>query len=167
MVSSEKSSPFIGTIMDSIQSFDALPHNLSECFLDMGSFLKDQKIIASTINDLWSELHGKEKNICMNYLQELASHNLLKLLPLGKNKYEDGFFNEFLVTQDNISREFAIHQCEKESLSILQRKRLNLDIQENKFPNWCLNQTQPVTLNAYLFSISISTDDSLIYIMLG
>ncbi|KAJ4878686.1 putative disease resistance protein [Raphanus sativus] len=141
-----------------MQRFDALTHNLRECVLDMGSFSKDQKIIASTIIDVWSELHGKESIICMNYIQELASHNLLKLLPLGKNKYEDGFFNEFLVKQDNILREFAIHQCEKESLSILQRKRLNMDIQENKYPNWCLNQKQPVTLNASL--LSISTDDS-------
>ncbi|KAG2316967.1 hypothetical protein Bca52824_020089 [Brassica carinata] len=69
--------------MDSMQSFDALTHNLRECFLDMGSFLKDQKIIVSTIIDVWSGLYGKENNICMNYLQELASHNLLKLLPLG------------------------------------------------------------------------------------
>ncbi|KAH0851767.1 hypothetical protein HID58_094491 [Brassica napus] len=148
----------VQTIMDWIQSFDALPHNLRECFLDMGSFLKDQKIIASTIIDLWSELHDKENIIYMNYLQELASHNLLKLLPLGKNKYEDGFFNEFLVKQDNILREFAIHQWEKESLSILERKRLNLDIQDNKFPNWCLNLEHPVTLNVSL--LSISTDDS-------
>ena len=66
-----------------MQSFDALTHNLREYFLDMGSFLKDQKIIASTIIDVWSELHGKDNIICMNYLQELASHNLLKLLPLG------------------------------------------------------------------------------------
>ncbi|KAL0718532.1 hypothetical protein Bca4012_067854 [Brassica carinata] len=149
---------FKGTIMDSMQSFDALTHNLRECFLDMGSFLKDQKIIVSTIIDVWSGLYGKENNICMNYLQELASHNLLKLLPLGKNKYEDGFFNEFLVKQDNILREFAIHQCEKKSLSILQRKRLDMDIKENKYPDWCLNLKQPVTLNASL--LSISTDDS-------
>lgn len=69
--------------MYSMQRFDALTHNLRECVLDMGSFSKDQKIIASTIIDVWSELHGKENIICMNYVQELASHNLLKLLPLG------------------------------------------------------------------------------------
>ncbi|XP_024006781.1 probable disease resistance protein At5g66890 [Eutrema salsugineum] len=154
----ENSSPSIGTIMDRIQSFNALTHNIRECFLDMGSFRKDQKIIASTLIDLWSGLYSKENIICMNYLQDLASHNLLKLLPLGKNEYEDGFFNELLVKQDNIFREFAINQCDKESFSILQRKRLNLDIQENKFPNWCLNLKRPVIINASL--LSISTDDS-------
>jgi len=64
----------------SIQSFDDLPHNLRECFLDMASFLEDQRIIASTIIDLWSASYGKEG---MNNLQDLASHNLLKLLPIG------------------------------------------------------------------------------------
>ncbi|KAF3541933.1 hypothetical protein F2Q69_00025469 [Brassica cretica] len=144
--------------MDSIENFDALNNNLRECFIDMGSFLKDQKIIASTIIDLWSGLYSKEDIICRNHLQDLASHNLLKLLPLGKNEYGDCFYNELLVKQDNVSREFAMHQCEKESVSILQRKRLNMDIQENKFPNWCLNLKQPIVLNASL--LSISTDDS-------
>ncbi|KAJ4887557.1 putative disease resistance protein [Raphanus sativus] len=144
--------------MDSIENFDALNNNLRECFTDMGSFLKDQKIIASTIIDLWSGLYGKENITCMSYLQDLASHNLLKLLPLGKNEYVDCFYNELLVRQDTAFREFAIHQCEKESVSILQRKRLNMDIQENKFPDWCLNLKQPVVLNASL--LSVSTDDS-------
>ncbi|CAF1922193.1 BnaC02g16520D [Brassica napus] len=144
--------------MDSIENFDASNNNLRECFIDMGSFLKDQKIIASTIIDLWSGLYSKEDIICRNHLQDLASHNLLKLLPLGKNEYGDCFYNELLVKQDNVSREFAMHQCEKESVSILQRKRLNMDIQENKFPNWCLNLKQPIVLNASL--LSISTDDS-------
>ncbi|VVB18261.1 unnamed protein product [Arabis nemorensis] len=145
--------------MDLIQSFDALPRNLQECFLDTGSsFRKDQKIIASTVIDVWFGLYGIENIICMHYLQDLASHKLLELLPLGKNEYEDGFFNEFLVKQDNIFREFAINQCEKDSFSIFERKRLNLDIQENNFPNWCLNPKQPITINASL--LSISTDES-------
>ncbi|AED98275.1 unnamed protein product [Arabidopsis thaliana] len=140
---------------NSIQSFDALPHNLRECFLDMASFLEDQRIIASTIIDLWSASYGKEG---MNNLQDLASRNLLKLLPIGRNEYEDGFYNELLVKQDNVLREFAINQCLKESSSIFERKRLNLEIQDNKFPNWCLNPKQPIVINASLFSIS--TDDS-------
>lgn len=69
--------------MDSIQSFDALSNNLRECFLDTGSFLEDQRIIASTLIDLWSELYGKESILCMSYLEDLASRNLIKLLPLG------------------------------------------------------------------------------------
>ncbi|XP_010464770.1 PREDICTED: probable disease resistance protein At5g66890 [Camelina sativa] len=132
--------------------FDALPHNLRECFLDMASFLEDQKIIASTIIDLWSELYGKESCLCMTYLQELASHNLLQLLPLGRNECENSFYSELLVKQDNFLREFAINQCQTEP--IFERKRLNLEIQENKFPNWCLNPKHPIVITASLLAIS-------------
>ncbi|KAL1196547.1 putative disease resistance protein [Cardamine amara subsp. amara] len=144
--------------MESIQSFYALPNDLRECFLDMGSFLENQKINASMLIDLWWGLYFKANILCMSCLQDLASHNLLKLLPLGKNEYEDDIYSELFVKQDNKLREFAINQCQKESSSIFERKRLNLEIQENKFPNWCLNQKQPTVINASL--LSISTDES-------
>ncbi|KAJ4878685.1 Disease resistance protein (NBS-LRR class) family [Raphanus sativus] len=147
-------SPSQPTVLECLQpSFDALVPNLKECFLDMGSFLEDQRIRASVIIDIWMELYGKSSSIlCMKYLEDLASQNLLKLVPLG-NETEDGFYNEFLVTQHDILRELAIHQSESEA--ILERKRLNLEIREDTFPDWCLNG--PV-VNASL--LSISTDDS-------
>lgn len=73
---------------------------------------------------------------------------------IRKIEYEDGFFNELLVKQDTMLRELAIRECEKESSSILERKRLNLEIQENKSPNWCLNPKQPIIIHASLLSIS-------------
>uniref|UniRef100_A0A1J3I632 Putative disease resistance protein n=1 Tax=Noccaea caerulescens TaxID=107243 RepID=A0A1J3I632_NOCCA len=142
------------TVLECLQpSFNALEPNLKECFLDMGSFLEDQKICASAIIDIWMELYGRSSsNLCMKYLEDLASQNLLKLDSLG-NEQEDGFYNEFLVTQHDILRELAIHQSESEA--VLERKRLNLEVKEDKFPDWCLNLKQPV--NAHL--LSISTDD--------
>ena len=73
------------TVLECLQpSFNALVPNLKECFLDMGSFLEDQKIRASVIIDIWMELYGKSSSIlCMKYLEDLASQNLLKLVPLG------------------------------------------------------------------------------------
>ncbi|XP_013611364.1 PREDICTED: probable disease resistance protein At5g66900 isoform X3 [Brassica oleracea var. oleracea] len=141
------------TVLECLQpSFNALVPNLKECFLDMGSFLEDQKIRASVIIDIWMELYGKSSSIlCKKYLEDLASQNLLKLVPLG-NETEDGFYNEFLVTQHDILRELAIRQSELEA--ILERKRLNLEIREDTFPDWCLKG--PV-VNASL--LSISTDD--------
>ncbi|KAJ0236565.1 disease resistance protein [Hirschfeldia incana] len=142
------------SVLECLQpSFNALVPNLRECFLDMGSFLEDQKIRASVIIDIWMELYGKSSSsiLCMKYLEDLASQNLLKLVPLG-NETEDGFYNEFLVTQHDILRELAIRQSELEP--ILERKRLNLEIREDTFPDWCLNG--PV-VNASL--LSISTDD--------
>ncbi|KFK28371.1 hypothetical protein AALP_AA8G506700 [Arabis alpina] len=142
------------TVLECLQpSFNALESNLKECFLDMGLFLEDQKIRASVIIDIWMELYGKgSSTMCMKYLEDLASQNLLKLVPLG-NEQEDGFYNEFLVTQHDILRELAI--CQSELNEKLERNRLNMDIREDQFPDWCLNLNQPI--NARL--LSISTDD--------
>ncbi|CAH8339884.1 unnamed protein product [Eruca vesicaria subsp. sativa] len=146
-------SPSQPTVLECLEpSFDALVPNLKECFLDMGSFLEDQKIRASVIIDMWMELYGKSSSIlCMTYLEDLASQNLLKLVLLG-SETEDGFYNEFLVTQHDILRELAIRQSELEP--ILERKRLNMEIRDDTFPDWSLNG--PV-VNASL--LSISTDD--------
>ncbi|CAH8281045.1 unnamed protein product [Arabidopsis lyrata] len=143
------------TVLECLQpSFDALETNLKECFSDMGSFLEEQKIRASVIIDMWVELYGKGSSILyMKYLEDLASQNLLKLVPLG-NEHEDGFYNDFLVTQHDILRELAIRQSEL--TENIERKRLNLEIRENTFPDWCLNPRHP-TISASL--LSISTDD--------
>lgn len=86
-----------GSVLDSVEvikrlkpSFDGLDPNLKQCFLGMGLFLEDQVIRAWMIVDIWAELYGgndkteKEKIIVsMKYLEDLASHNLLDLVPLG------------------------------------------------------------------------------------
>ncbi|KAJ0234359.1 disease resistance protein [Hirschfeldia incana] len=139
-------------------SFTALDPVLKECFMDMGSFLEDQKIRASVIIDMWMELYCKSSSgssvVYMKYLEDLASQNLLKLVPLG-NEQEEGFYNEYLVTQHDILRELAIHQSGLEAS--FERKRLNLEIKDDQFPDWCLNQMEPIRINASL--LSISTDD--------
>ncbi|CAF2089145.1 unnamed protein product [Brassica napus] len=137
-------------------SFNALDPDLKECFMDMGSFLEDQKIRASVIIDIWMELYGISSSVvCMKYLEDVASQNLLKLVPLG-NEQEEGFYNEYLVTQHDILRELAIHQSGLETF--FERKRLNLEIREDQFPDWCcLNQIEPIIINASL--LSITTDD--------
>ncbi|KAL1196544.1 putative disease resistance protein [Cardamine amara subsp. amara] len=143
------------TVLECLQpSFNALKPQLKECFLDMGLFLEDQKIRASVIIDIWVELYGKGSTVCMKYLEDFASQNLLKVVPLASNKHEDGFYNDFLVTQHDTLRELAIYQTESEG--ILERKRLNLEIREDTFPDWCLNPRHAI-VNASL--LSISTDD--------
>ncbi|KAG2316968.1 hypothetical protein Bca52824_020090 [Brassica carinata] len=141
------------TVLECLKpSFSALEPNLKECFMDMGSFLEDQKISASVLLDIWVELYGKDNSSCkvyMKYLNDLASRNLLKLITLGGNELEDGFYNELLVTQHDVLRELAIHQSESEA--ILERKRLNLVIRGDNYPEW-----EP-SINARF--LSISTDD--------
>uniref|UniRef100_A0A0D3AXB8 Uncharacterized protein n=1 Tax=Brassica oleracea var. oleracea TaxID=109376 RepID=A0A0D3AXB8_BRAOL len=83
-------------ILERLQpSFNALEPHLKECFMDMGSFLEDHKIRASVIIDLWVELYGTSSSssiVYMKYLNDLASQNLLKLVPLRRNEQEDGFY---------------------------------------------------------------------------
>lgn len=66
-------------------NFIALAPHLKECFMDMGSFLEYQKISASVLVDIWVELYGRGSSsssyVCMMYLNDLASQNLLKLTP--------------------------------------------------------------------------------------
>lgn len=70
--------------------------------MDMGSFLEDQKIRASVIIDIWVELYGKGTTsssfVYMKYLDDLASHYLLKLTPLG-----------YVVIMSHRDRLFAIY----------------------------------------------------------
>ncbi|KAJ0239066.1 disease resistance protein [Hirschfeldia incana] len=146
------------TVYDGLKpSFNALDSDLKECFLDMGLFLEDQKIRAWVITDIWAELYGtdgiteKEKTILsLKYLEDLASHNLLDLASLGKKEHEDGFYNDFLVTQHDILRELAIRQNKSEGN--LDRKRLTLEIKEDGFPDWCLDSVHPV-VNASMLCI--------------
>ncbi|KAG2327245.1 hypothetical protein Bca52824_009973 [Brassica carinata] len=118
-------------------SFDALDSNLKQCFLDMGLFLEDQKIHKIILS--------------LKYLEDLASHNLLDLVPLRKKEHEDGFYNDFSVTQHDILRELAIRQNKSEA--VLERKRLTMEIREDRFPDWCLNPIHPLVVNASLLSI--------------
>nr|AFI74367.1 NBS-LRR [Gossypium hirsutum] len=127
--------------------------NNKECFMDLGLFPEDQRIPLPVLIDIWAVLYGFDDDgiEAMDIINKLDSMNLvLKLVPLGTNEHEDGFYNDFLVTQHDILRELAI--CQSEFKENLERKRLNLEILENTFPDWCLN-----TINASL--LSISTDD--------
>ncbi|CAN7079832.1 unnamed protein product [Brassica oleracea var. botrytis] len=173
------------TVLECLQpSLNVMDPHLKDCFLDMGSFHKDVKIRATSIIDMWMELYGKGSKctVYVKYLNELAFRNLLKLDPLGREDHEKnkgaslymgslvsfklleriqtgldeseyGFYNEFLVTQHSILRELAISQSKSEEHH--ERERLNLEIREDTFPDWCLDLMQPISARL----LSISTDD--------
>ncbi|CAH8361000.1 unnamed protein product [Eruca vesicaria subsp. sativa] len=170
------------TVLECLQPIlNVLEPHLKDCFLDIGSFLTQGKIRVSIIVDIWMELYGEGSSIdhveCLN---DLAIHNLLKLDTLWTNEheniffdchhgplvadnplkriplaydYKDSFYNNFVVTQHSILRELAI--CQSKSEKHHERKRLNLEIREDTFPDWCLDLGQPIS--ACL--LSISTDD--------
>ena len=67
-------------------SFNVLKPHLKDCFLDIGSFITQGKIRVSSIIDIWMELYGKgseSSTVYAEYLNDLAYHNLLKLVNLG------------------------------------------------------------------------------------
>ncbi|RID53843.1 hypothetical protein BRARA_G01212 [Brassica rapa] len=116
------------------------PSVLEYCFMDMGSFLEDQKIRASVIIDIWVELYGKGTPSSsfeyMKYLHDLASQNLLRLIPLGRNDHEDCFYNELLVTQHDILRELAIHESKSEAFANVEALLLNISSSNYALPSF-------------------------------
>ncbi|KAF2534014.1 hypothetical protein F2Q70_00032004 [Brassica cretica] len=144
--------------------------------LDIGSFL-EEKIHASSIIDMWMELYGESSTVHVKYLNDLAFLNLYKLFPIwrtggldisfgssymwimwmlvsekllnvipfGIHEHEDSFYNDFLVTRHSILRDLAQSKSEEHH----ERERLNLEIREDAFPDWCL---EPIS--ARLLSIS-------------
>ncbi|KAJ4900991.1 Disease resistance protein (NBS-LRR class) family [Raphanus sativus] len=137
-------------------SLNVLDPHLKDCFLDIGSFLTQGKIRVSSIIDMWMELYGKgseSSTVYVKYLNELAFRNLLELDPARISENEDGFYDGFLDSQHSILRELAI--CQSKSEEHHDRGRLNLEIREDKFPDWCLDLRQPISARI----LSISTDD--------
>ncbi|CAN7079830.1 unnamed protein product [Brassica oleracea var. botrytis] len=137
-------------------SLNVLKPHLNDCFLDIGSFLTQGKIRVSSIIDIWMELYGKgseSSTVYVKYLNELAFRNLLALDPPRISENEDGIYNGFLDSQHSILRELAI--CQSKSEEHHERERLNLEIREDTFPDWCLDLMQPISARL----LSISTDD--------
>ena len=63
-------------------SVDALNDNAAakECYKDLGAFPEDQKIPATTLSDMWVELHKLDENSAIANLYELADRNLVDLV---------------------------------------------------------------------------------------
>lgn len=168
-------------------SLNVLDPHLKDCFLDIGSFLTQGKIRVSSIIDMWMELYGKgseSSTVYVKYLNELAFRNLLELDPpryvsfniasctllqstirgiyfirlINRiNKNEDGFYDGLLDSQHSILRELAM--CQSKSEEHHERERLNLEIREDKFPDWCLDLRQPISARI----LCISTGNSFMY----
>ncbi|KAM7510325.1 hypothetical protein LguiB_009200 [Lonicera macranthoides] len=141
-------------------SLDALDEKpiAKECYLDLGSFPEDQKITATVLMDMWVELYGQDEegmDALVNLL-ELSIRNLVNLLPTRKGTIEvDGYCNEHYVMQHDLLRELAIYRSEQEPIEL--RKRLIMDISNNRYPQWLVEQQQQPK-HARL--LSISTDET-------
>uniref|UniRef100_A0A7N2R223 RPW8 domain-containing protein n=1 Tax=Quercus lobata TaxID=97700 RepID=A0A7N2R223_QUELO len=130
---------------------------LKEYFMDLGSFPEDQRISATALIDMWTELHEPSEEVVhiISNLRELHNRNLASLVMTRKDGTKiDYYYNEDFVTQHDVLRDLAIHLNNQEP--VLQRKRLIVDISGNNPPKWWTEQKQPL-INARL--LSISTDE--------
>ncbi|XP_076917336.1 putative disease resistance protein At5g66900 [Bidens hawaiensis] len=138
------------TSVDALKDFPVA----RDCFLDLGSFLEDEKISASALMDIWVVLYnlGKEGIHTIEYLVELSSRNLLSLVLAGKDSSElEGYCNEHYVKQHDLLRELAIHLSSQEPIA--QRNRLLIEICGNVIPVWWIEQPQQ-PINTRILSIS-------------
>ncbi|KAL0014236.1 hypothetical protein SO802_001305 [Lithocarpus litseifolius] len=125
---------------------------LKEYFMDLGSFPEDQRIPATALIDIWTELHEPSKNDvhAIANLHELNSRNLASLVMKRKDAEEVSYYyNEEFVTQHDLLRELAIQLSSQRP--IIERTRLIVDIRENNLPDWWM---KPQLINARLLSIS-------------
>ncbi|KAF3952397.1 hypothetical protein CMV_022039 [Castanea mollissima] len=130
---------------------------LKEYFIDLGSFPEDQRISATALIDMWTELHEPSENDvhAIANLHELHNRNLASLVMTRKDATQiDDYYNEDFITQHDVLRDLAIYLSNQEP--VLQRKRLIVDISGNKLPKWWTEQKQQL-INARL--LSISTDE--------
>ncbi|KAF3597560.1 hypothetical protein DY000_02025466 [Brassica cretica] len=75
-------------------------------------------------------------------LEMMSAATYLFALNKRNDEDEDSLYNRLLVTQHSILRDLAI--CQSKSEEHHERKRLNLEIREDKFPDWCLDLTQSI-----------------------
>ncbi|KAG2261361.1 hypothetical protein Bca52824_068440 [Brassica carinata] len=151
--------------------------------LYIGSFLKEEKLRASGIIDMWLELYGKSSKsstIYVKYLNDLAFLNIYKLDRIRRiGRFGSNYmWIMWMLLSENLLKVIpsGINEHEdgfyNDSLvarhSILrdlaqskygehqERERVTLEIIEDKFPDWCLDLRQPISARL----LSISTDDS-------
>ncbi|XP_043696759.1 probable disease resistance protein At5g66890 [Telopea speciosissima] len=137
-------------------SIDILEKNVQECFMDLSSFPEDQWIPASSLIDIWVELHGINEVDSYFNLRELSTKNLVNLIEISRDAGEiDGNMNKLFVTQHDLLRELAIYRSQQQGTrlimderredSLLKRKReqefsarlVSIHAGEKFLSNWC------------------------------
>ncbi|CAL5197668.1 unnamed protein product [Lathyrus oleraceus] len=122
-----------------------------ECFMDLALFLEDQRIPVAALIDIWAELYGLDDAgiEAMNIIKKLDSMNLANLLIARKNASdtENYYYNNHFVVLHDLLRELGIYQSTQGPIE--QRKRLLIDVNENK-RNWWLGEKQKGTMTRIL-----------------
>ncbi|CAN6541787.1 unnamed protein product [Malus baccata var. baccata] len=142
----------LACLQSSLDALDKEKAIIKECFLDLGSFLEDQRIAAAALIDMWAELYGLDEEILtIANLHELTTRSLATLVVTRHEREADGYYSEHFVTQHNMLRELAIHQGSQDPIE--HRKRLFINICGDKLPKW-LTEQKYQAIKARLLSIS-------------
>ncbi|XP_061363414.1 probable disease resistance protein At5g66900 [Gastrolobium bilobum] len=128
-------------LLSSLQKiFDVLEDNpvTKECFMDLGLFPEDHRIPVNALIDMWAESYGLDDDgrEAMAIINKLDSMNLANVLIARKNVSDaDNYnYNNHFVILHDLLRELAIHQSSQGPIK--QRKRLIIEINENKHERW-------------------------------
>ncbi|XP_042493351.1 probable disease resistance protein At5g66900 [Macadamia integrifolia] len=152
-------------------SIDVLEKKVQECFMDLSSFPEGQRIPASSLIDIWVELHGIDKVDAYVILLELSTKNLVNLIEISREDAGeiDGNMNKLFVTQHDLLRDLAIYRSrlqgtrlivERKEDSLLKRKReqeykaclVSIHTGEKFLSNWCnmhLPETEVLILDFF------------------
>nr|KYP47978.1 putative disease resistance protein At5g66900 family [Cajanus cajan] len=144
-------------LLTSLQKIlDVLEDNpiIKECFMDLALFPEDQRIPVVALVDMWAELYGLDNDgtEAMAIINKLASMNLANVLITRRNTSDRDsyYYNYHFIILHDILRDLAIYQSTQEQIQ--QRKRLMIDINENK-PEWWLGEKQQGMMTRILSNI--------------
>ncbi|KAL9326986.1 hypothetical protein ACSQ67_007631 [Phaseolus vulgaris] len=149
-------------LLTSLQKIlDVLEDNsiIKECFMDLALFPEDQRIPLAALVDIWAELYGLDNNgiEVMAIVNKLDSMNLANVLVTRKNTNDTDsyYYNSRFVILHDILRDLAIYESTQEQTE--QRKRLMIDMDENKPEGWLI---EPKPQQIRTRTLSISTDET-------
>ncbi|KAJ1415232.1 Powdery mildew resistance protein, RPW8 domain [Sesbania bispinosa] len=137
----------IGLLRILQQSLDMLGDKFSinekECFTDLGLFPEDQRILVSSLIDMWAELHKLDEDgrNAMTIIHDLTTRNLINVIVTRNVAMDtDMYYNYHFVILHDLLKDLAIHQNKGEPFE--QRKRLIIDLKGDNRPEWWVGQNQ-------------------------
>ncbi|XP_012073439.2 probable disease resistance protein At5g66900 [Jatropha curcas] len=140
------------------RSLEALDNEVKDCYMDLGSFPEGQLIPVTALIDIWVELyelHDEDGENSISKLRRLTALDLINLVTRKDANEGDGTYSDHFIMQHDLLRDLVIDLSKLQPMEL--RKRLIVEINGNKFPEWWTEQVQQ-PISARL--LSISTDES-------
>ncbi|KDP37107.1 hypothetical protein JCGZ_06163 [Jatropha curcas] len=139
------------------RSLEALDNEVKDCYMDLGSFPEGQLIPVTALIDIWVELyelHDEDGENSISKLRRLTALDLINLVTRKDANEGDGTYSDHFIMQHDLLRDLVIDLSKLQPMEL--RKRLIVEINGNKFPEWWTEQVQQ-PISARLLSISTDT----------